>query len=384
LPRLAVGAGLIVAAAACTWPLSSAGNTASIQKVTSETLDGWNYDYYRNTAYPCAISGYQTFAIGTKVGSSPTDARPLWVFMHGGGVGYFDENGKPVPGPGQKTEEPITRLVDEGTAGKGLHALIRNDPAGFRTVSVSYCSHDIYAGVNSPDPHNPNTTPDGQPRTTNGLIATKAAIQYAKSLYPTTKTFLYGGSAGSVGTFSVAWSMQLQGVPPAGIVADASLVNIEGRDAAYAQGLCTDDNDPARSAAVAARVHPDLANPDNEIDKLVSSGRFTVPIMHVWNHGDSNTCGSPPMNCPLRDGTVVTMGLTDCLHQPLQAAIAAQGPTSKSRNMPVCVDAKDDPVKDCSMHVTTPRAGTVNTDPASPADYEGAILDWVHDRLADG
>src|SRR4029077_8616311 len=132
-----------------------------------------------------------------------------------------------------------------------LLLLIRNDPAGFRTVSVSYCSHDIYAGANSTDPHNPNTTPHGKARTTNRVLATKAAIQYAQSLYPTTKTFLHGTSAGSVGTFSVAWSMQLQGVAPAGIVADASVVNIEGRNAAYNQGLCTDDNDPARGAAIA-------------------------------------------------------------------------------------------------------------------------------------
>ncbi len=135
--------------------------------------------------------------------------------------------------------------------------------------------------------------------------------------------------------------------------------------------------------AIAARVHPDLANVANEPDKLVASGRLTVPIMHVWNHGDQNTCGSPPMSCPLRDGSVVTIGLTDCLHEPMRLAIAAQGPASRSLNLPVCVDAKSDPVKDCSMHVTTPRVGTVNTDPASPADYEGAILTWVHARLAD-
>ena len=380
---LTVMLALVVLAAACTLPLSTPGSTTAIQFVSTSTTDGWKYDYYRNTAYPCAISGYQTFVIGTKVGSSNTTARPLWVFMHGGGAGYFDADGKPQPTAGQKSEEPVTRLVDQGVGGKGLLLLVRNDPAAFRTVSVSYCSHDVYAGANSPDPHNPNTTPDGKPRPTNGLLATKAAIQYAQGLYPTTKTFLHGTSAGSVGTYSVAWSMQLQGIAPAGIVADASLVNIEGRNAAYNQGLCVDDNDPARGAAIAARVHPDLANLDNEVDKLVASGRLTVPIMHVWNHGDQNTCGSPPMQCPLRDGSVVTMGLTDCLHEPLRAAIAAQGPTSRSVNLPVCVDANDDPVKDCSMHVTTPRAGTVNTDPSTPADYEGAILTWVHARLAD-
>jgi hypothetical protein len=48
---------------------------------------------------------------------------------------------------------------------------------GFRTLAVSYCSHDVYAGADTPDLHNPNTTPDGKPRNTNGVLATKAAIQ---------------------------------------------------------------------------------------------------------------------------------------------------------------------------------------------------------------
>ncbi len=172
----------------------------------------------------------------------------------------------------------MTRLVDQGVGGKGLLLLVRNDPAAFRTVSVSYCSHDVYAGANSPDPNNPNTTPDGKPRLTNGLLATKAAIQYAQSRYPTTKTFLHGTSAGSVGTYSVAWSMQLQGIAPAGIVADASLVNIEGTERGLQPGSVRRRQRPRPGAAIAARVHPDLANIDNEVDKLVATGRLTVPI----------------------------------------------------------------------------------------------------------
>ena len=35
-------------------------------------------------------------------------------------------------------------------------AKVRDDAAGFRTLAVSYCSHDIYAGVLSTDPNNPN------------------------------------------------------------------------------------------------------------------------------------------------------------------------------------------------------------------------------------
>src|SRR5205085_2024465 len=55
--------------AACD-PLALPGNTSSITFVSTTTTGGWKYDYYRDTAYPCSISGYQTFVIGTKVGSS--------------------------------------------------------------------------------------------------------------------------------------------------------------------------------------------------------------------------------------------------------------------------------------------------------------------------
>jgi hypothetical protein len=368
-----------LAAAGCV-PLDQPGDTSMIDLVSTTTSGGWKYDFYRDRSYPCSVSGYQTFVIGTKVGSSPTAARPLWTFMHGGGVGYFDESGNPVPNANQKVEEGAGSLVNR-LKGAGLMGDVRADAAGFRTLAVSYCSHDLYAGALSFDPHNPNVTPEADHRFTNGLIATKAAVQYAQSLYPTTKTFLYGGSAGSAGTFGVAWSMQQQGIAPAGIVADASLVNVEAFAAGHAAGICVDDNDSGRLGAVAARIHPDLANVDNEPDKLVSTGRLTVPILHLWNHGDQNTCGAPPVACPMRDGSTLTLGYTDCIHEPMRRAIAAEGPASRSLNLPVCVDA--DPVPDCSVHVTANRAGLTNTDPSSPADYVGAIVTWLHARLAD-
>ena len=68
--------------------------------MSSTTLNGWHYDFYRDRTYPCAISGYQTFVVGTKIGSSNTTAAPLWTFMHGGGAGYFDAAGNPSPRAG--------------------------------------------------------------------------------------------------------------------------------------------------------------------------------------------------------------------------------------------------------------------------------------------
>ena len=35
------------------------------------------------------------------------------------------------------------------------------------------------------------------------------------------------------------------------------------------------------------------------------------------------------------------------------------------------------------MHVVTTRANDVNTDPATPRDYQAATLTWVRARLAD-
>jgi hypothetical protein len=128
-------------------------------------------------------------------------------------------------------------------------------------------------------------------------------------------------------------------------------------------------------------VHPDVANINNEVDKLVSSGGLTVPLLHIWNHGDMNTCGSPPVACPMRDGTTVTLGMTDCIHEPLRRAIAAQGATSRSKNFPVCVST--DATNNCDVHVITNKVGLTNTDPSTPADYLTGIMTWVHSRLAD-
>ena len=88
------------------------------------------------------------------------------------------------------------------------------------------------------------------------------------------------------------------------------------------------------------------------------------------------------MLCPTRSGSPVTMGSADCVHEPLRAAIAAQGPDSRSANMALCVD---DPARPeaCDRHVPTSSGTLVNTDPAFPADYNAAILAWVDARLLD-
>ncbi|MBA2631205.1 MAG: hypothetical protein H0U84_09335 [Thermoleophilaceae bacterium] len=380
LAAIALG-GVALVLSACAAPFESAGTTARIEFVSTSTSGGWKFDYYRNLGYPCSIAGYQAFVVGTKVGSSATATRPLWVRMRGGGVGYFSADGQPQPSAGNKSQETAATLIGF-VQPSALTGRVRSDPAGFRLVSVSMCNHDLYAGGDQPDPNNPNRQPDGKPRTTNGLFATKAAIQFVRSQYPTGKTFLHGTSAGSAGAYGVAWSLEKQGLPPAGVVADSGIVNLEASQAKAESGICIEGGrDPEAVEAIKARSHPTLATIDNEPDKVVARGGLTVPLMHVWNQGDDNSCGDAQLSCPLRDGTSQMLGATDCTNEPMRAAIAAQGAGSRSRSLRLCVSPADEPGS-CSVHVVTNKE-FVNTDPGAPADYNAAIIDWVHSRLGD-
>jgi alpha-tubulin suppressor-like RCC1 family protein len=355
------------------------GDTSQIGLVSTTTVGNWQYDFYRNSAYPCAISGFQTFVVATRVGSGAATPAPLWVWMHGDGVGWFDSSGAPQPDLNNLVEES-SPFLQNVLSQPGLLSRVRNAPAGFRMLAVSYCDHDRYSGTGQPDVNNRHLQGTAV-HLTNGLQATKSAIQYTTEHYTTSKYFLAGAGSGAAGAYDAAWALQMQEIPPAGVVGDGGVVNVEAGMAAQAQRTCSiAEFAPGAADAVARREEPALADSNNEIDKLISRGEFKVPIVHVWNHGDSGTCGNTPMQCPLRDNPVVTMGVTDCINQPLAAAIDNQGPSSTSMNLPVCVD--NDSTPDCSLHIVTTATGVANTDPASPASYVTAIMSWVNQRLA--
>lgn len=364
--------------------LGEPADTSRIVAAETTTRNGWRYDRYRNLAAPCAISGYQSFVIGTRVGSSPTATRPLWVKMRGGGAGWFDTDGSPVPNAGNKSEESLATQL--GFDDAGLTAKVKAAPEGFRLLIVSMCSHDIYAGNENYDPHNPNLTPEGESRPTTGLTATKAAVQHTQSQYPTDDFFLHGTSAGGAGTYSVAWALQQQGIPPAGIISDSGVVNMAWQRWVAEHGIPGEVGcqkvTSERGLGVLGRVDRTLGEPANEPHLLVSSGRLTVPVVHIWNHADHNVCGTAPMPCPLPDGSTPTMQAADCNHEPMRLAIAGLGTGSRSRAMGVCVEGNDTATP-CDRHVVTGGANLVNTDPSQPADHQSAILDWVRARLAD-
>ena len=127
-------------------------------------------------------------------------------------------------------------------------------------------------------------------------------------------------------------------------------------------------------------MHPSISDPINQPHLLVTRGVLQVPILHVWNKGDTNTCGETPIQCPV-NGTTVTLGSTECMHRPLTLAIEGLGAGSRSANLPLCVEGPDATTA-CDKHVVTNIDGT-NTLAGSPADYNAAIWSWVQLRRAD-
>ena len=67
------------------------------------------------------------------------------------------------------------------------------------------------------------------------------------------------------------------------------------------------------------------------------------------------------MQCPLRDGAVVTMVLRMPPPATGGGGITAEGPNSTSDNLPLCVQLSGSPP--CSLHVATTHAGLTNSDP---------------------
>src|SRR4029079_15756734 len=134
------------------------------------------------------------------------------------------------------------------------------------------------------------------------------------------------------------------------------------------QNLCPGEGRTQEALdAVVARIHPSIADRNNQPHLLIKRGALKTPVMFVWSGRDVNSCFDTPMRCPLPDGTSPTMGSTDCRQEPVRREIAAQGAASRSRVLRLCVSPPEDPGS-CSVHTATTQS-LLNTDPGEAADY---------------
>lgn len=192
-------------------------------------------DFYRNEAYEAGLSTesnpeYYTFMV-INPDNNPNASAPLWIYLHGGAQGYFDELGVYQTNPNhdehsfnhEESFDDLWQTITIRTIANGQledNTLKRRIEESYRILVVSYSDHDWYSGFGTTYPNNP-ANPNAQ---VNGLQATMAAIDYTADNYPTTHAWLHGTSAGAVGVWSVALSYEKEGRPITGLIDDSGAV----------------------------------------------------------------------------------------------------------------------------------------------------------------
>ena len=292
----------------------------------------WELDFYRNNAYECGLTGNYTFLVMNPA-DAPNAEAPLWVYLHGGGVGYYDDLGEYVAVKTQTEdtynhEETFTELFDDQVVRHTLDnanqpidsTLKRRIEEGYRVLVVSMCDHDLYSGLGTPYPNNPD--PDAS---VDGLPATMAAIDYAVANYPTTHVFAHGTSAGSIGVWSLASSYGFEGNPLTGVVADSwiSTPRIRTTAAAFSgepgYPFGSDFDLQGVSEKVGFFVREEIpAYPEAQ---LADRDFRDVPVLFIAGNNDP-FCGGN--QAPLAEA--VAEGLSNCnwLHDGLRQLIDAQ------------------------------------------------------------
>jgi hypothetical protein len=211
-------------------PRTTTGVALDDELTFSDFGGTWEMDFYRNTAYACGLSGNYTFMVIDPI-NNPGAEAPLWVYLHGGGIGYYDDQ-QEYHATLNQTEDTwnheetftdlqdilLARILDNNDQPED-QTIVRRMQEGYRLLVVSMCDHDLYSGIGTPYTNNPN---GGQ---VNGLQATMAAIDYTAANYPTTHVFAHGTSAGSAGVFSAAIGYALEGAPLTGIVPDSTIAS---------------------------------------------------------------------------------------------------------------------------------------------------------------
>lgn len=303
---------------------------AGEQNVTQSGL-ALEFDFYRNSAYECGLSGNYTFLVLNPADGDETTEAPLWVYAHGGGVGHYDDQGNYYAVLGQtentwNNEETLqdllnilqTRTLDNGQVIN--NTLTRRIQDGYRMLIVSMCDHDLYSGLGTPYTDNPN--PGAQ---VNGMQATMSAVDYTVANYPTTHVFAHGTSAGSTGVNNLAMSFAAEGIHLTGAIPDSIFPTPRAIPLTAAYG--GDPSSPYQAGF----------DPESVVEKLgfygdlsqnaypearIAAGFTDVPLLFVGGRNDPFCNHSlPPIPEALAEGINHNC---DYYHEGISQVIAAQ------------------------------------------------------------
>lgn len=289
---------------------TTAGIVLDKQDELSYENTTYKTDFYRNLSYNAGLQGNYTFLV-LNPANDPEGEAPLWVYFHGGGVGYFNDEGiyqclKFQDSLSWNKEETYdqfvnvileNRLFDNGVLMD--NTLSRRINEGYRVLVVSYSDHDFYAGMGTEYTNNPI---GGQ---VNGLQASMSAVDFVTTNYPTSYVYTHGTSAGGYGAYIMGVAYYLEGTRLNGIVSDSGPLLAETSEI-YAEYQDHPDNyhmPTFESEGVIEKVGV-FTDVDEKLyaEAMVANG-FDVPLLGIAGRVDPfYNCQLPVMSKAVADG----------------------------------------------------------------------------------
>ena len=305
------------------------------QFLPTDPLVAVNVDLYQNAAYECGLSGNYTFLVMNPA-NNPSAEAPLWIFLHGGGSGFFDDVGNyqtltVLTQDYYNHQENLDRLLDYEILSSILQApnydkpvdntLMRRIEEGYRILAVSMCDHDMYMGLGNEYPNNPVGG-----REVNGMQATMSAIDFVTANYPTTHVFTHGESAGSYGAWALAFSYASEGTPLTAVIADSGISSprlLPLQDAFnggghpwwfYDEGLSKEGIDEKLGFYIdfASQVDPET---------LINADYRATPTLFVYGDQDRYCAG---LGDPIAQASVVGLNNCEWLYEGVANSISNQ------------------------------------------------------------
>jgi hypothetical protein len=305
--------------------LTPSFDTTQIHEVDQQqsTIGGIDYTatYYENEAYDCGRTGVFPFLVLEQEQLVGT-AQPIWVMLHGGGIGFYKPTGSYVGDEEHNDQESAATLGEMalgflGADGKSDTFIGDRIRAGDRVILGSLCDHDLMLGLGQPDPNNPRGG------LAEGLLANLAMLAAVETgapnveRRPTSSTWIFGASAGSYGAYALAHNLWLRDETVDGLVMDSGVL---GKRTFTLFDVRRDT--VANSTILAEKLGPYFTDSRLWAENAVIRG-FDVPLFDVTEMGDPECGGQERLVAQARAAGYI--GNCAWLHGGLGEAIAASG-----------------------------------------------------------
>jgi len=207
----------------------------------------FQWSWYRNYAYKCAISGHPTFLVIEPKGwvGREQDPADMFIYLHGGGTGWYktDNTWNQASETWAHEEDPDSLLSEIFGRAVKPWPLQSNSAAhrsifwkrlmgGWRILVQSMCDHDMHLGQGTTDQFAPPT--DLLRRKVDGLQAVMSAVDYMAPTFAGKSSLICGTSAGTGGAWAMTMTLASEGRAPTGTLLD-SAINTP-RDACFPPG----------------------------------------------------------------------------------------------------------------------------------------------------